>query len=45
MNSYEQVMEASVQQGTSVLIDTGNGDSILLENVQLSDLHLQDFMF
>lgn len=45
MNSYADVMGASVQQGADVFIDTGGGNSILLENVQLSDLHVQDFIF
>ena len=45
MNSYAEVMAASVQQGDHVLIDTGNGNSILLENVLLSDLDANDFVF
>ena len=45
MNTYEQVMAASVQQGSHVLIETGSGSSILLENVLLTDLHVHDFIF
>lgn len=45
MNSYADVMAASVQQGAHVFIDTGNGNSILLENVLLSDLDVNDFVF
>lgn len=45
MNSYAQVMAASTQQGANVLIDTGGGNSILLENVEMTDLHVQDFIF
>lgn len=45
MNSYAQVMAASEQQGAHVYIDTGNGNSILLENVALTDLHAEDFIF
>ena len=45
MNSYGDVMSASVQQGADVVINTGGGNSILLEGVQLGDLHAQDFLF
>ncbi|UWQ43455.1 calcium-binding protein [Leisingera aquaemixtae] len=33
------------QQGENVLIDFGNGDSILLKNVELTDLGADDFLF
>jgi Ca2+-binding RTX toxin-like protein len=45
MNSYGDVMTAAVQQGADVLIDTGAGSSILLQDVSLLDLHAQDFLF
>ncbi|GAB5447017.1 calcium-binding protein [Gymnodinialimonas sp.] len=45
MNSYSEVMQAAVQQGADVFIDTGLGNSILLENVLLTDLDPNDFIF
>ncbi len=36
---------AGTQQGSDVLIDTGGGNSILLQGVQLSDLGAEDFIF
>ena len=36
---------AASQQGMDVLIDTGGGNSILLENVSLADLDAGDFIF
>lgn len=45
MNTYADVMTAAVQQGANVFIDTGSGNSILLEDVLLADLHATDFTF
>ncbi|MBY4894440.1 hypothetical protein KUL25_16915 [Rhodobacteraceae bacterium N5(2021)] len=45
MNSYTDVMQGAVQQGNHVVIDTGNGNSILLQNVLLTDLDPNDFIF
>ncbi|QXT39847.1 calcium-binding protein [Gymnodinialimonas ceratoperidinii] len=45
MNSYADVLTASVQKGADVLIDTGGGSSILLQDVSLLDLDVQDFLF
>lgn len=45
MNSYAEVMAVSVQQGDHVMINTGGGNSILLENVLLADLDVNDFVF
>ncbi|MGJ8546026.1 MAG: calcium-binding protein [Sulfitobacter sp.] len=36
---------AATQQGSGVMIDTGNGNSIFLQNVSLSDLGADDFLF
>ena len=36
---------AATQVGTNVVIDTGGGNSITLNNVQITDLDANDFMF
>ena len=43
--SMADVTAAASQQGADVLIDTGGGNSILLEGVNLADLDASDFIF
>ena len=45
MGDIASVLAASFQTGADVLIDTGGGNSILLQNVLLSDLDANDFIF
>ncbi len=45
LTNMGDVTLASSQQGADVLIDTGSGNSILLENVLLGDLDAGDFTF
>jgi Ca2+-binding RTX toxin-like protein len=45
MNNLTQVMNASTQVGNNVVINTGGGNSIQLNGVQLADLDASDFIF
>lgn len=45
MNTLVDVLGASVQQGADVFINTGGGNSITLQDVLLSDLDANDFIF
>ncbi|MCZ0733021.1 calcium-binding protein [Phreatobacter sp. AB_2022a] len=42
---FAAVMAAATQNGSDVLISTGGGDTLLLKNVGLSNLHADDFIF
>lgn len=44
-NRFSDVINASVQSGQDVLINTGGGNSIRLRNVNLQDLDESDFEF
>ncbi|UWQ32725.1 M10 family metallopeptidase C-terminal domain-containing protein [Leisingera sp. M527] len=45
LNSISEVRAAATQTGDDVLLQTGDGNSILLRDVQYSDLHNGDFLF
>lgn len=45
LNSISEVRAAATQTGDDVLIQTDDGSSVLLENVQYGDLHNGDFIF
>ncbi|MCZ4255682.1 pre-peptidase C-terminal domain-containing protein [Sulfitobacter sp. G21635-S1] len=45
MNNLTQVLNASTQIGNNVVINTGGGNSIQLNGVQLADLDASDFIF
>ncbi|SMX29592.1 Bifunctional hemolysin/adenylate cyclase precursor [Pelagimonas phthalicica] len=42
---FDDVMALASQQGDDVLLDFGNGDSILIQNVNLDDFTVDDFLF
>lgn len=45
IESFDQISGAASQNGADVLIDTGDGNSILLMDVNLGDLDANDFIF
>ncbi|NSY37281.1 M10 family metallopeptidase C-terminal domain-containing protein [Leisingera sp. ANG59] len=45
LENFDDILTASTQTADGVLIYTGNNSSILLENVQLSSLSADDFIF
>ena len=44
-DSYAEVIAAATQNGVDTVIDFGGGDIVTLENVALSTLHADDFLF
>ena len=45
INTIGEALAASSTVGGSTMIDTGNGNSILLLGVNISDLDASDFLF
>ncbi|WDI32475.1 choice-of-anchor Q domain-containing protein [Hyphococcus flavus] len=44
-DTFAEVMAAATDDGTDTTIDFGNGDLIILQNVLVTDLHEDDFVF
>jgi hypothetical protein len=42
--SFQDVLDASTQDGSDVLIQLGGGDRLVLQNTSLSDLHADQFI-
>jgi hypothetical protein len=44
LNSYAGLRNFATQQGDDIFLNFGHGDLLTLENVELQQLHRQDFM-
>lgn len=44
-DTFAEVLAAATDQGSNLLINFGGGDTLLLEGIQKSDLHQDDFVF